>query len=165
MFNIGAIVSQLALSIDRKTETGPKDAAKFFQDAAGAFAHMRDHACLKIDTPRPIDMTFECATMLEKLMLAQAQECVLEKAINDQKSPALQARLAKQIAIYYDECSRLLTNKPLNEHFDKSWQAHATVKSLLYHLEADLQNAAALRMEDDLKGVANEISRLKVSYG
>lgn len=163
MFNIGAVVSQLALSVDRKTESGAKESSRFFQEAAGAFAHMRDHACLKIDAPRPVDMTFECATMLEKLMLAQAQECVLEKAAVDHKSPALQARLAKQIALFYDECSRLLTNKPLSDHFDKSWQAHATVKSLLYHLEADLQNAFALRTEDDLKGVANEISRLKAA--
>jgi programmed cell death 6-interacting protein len=122
MFNLGAIISQLALSVDRKTETGAKECSKFFQEAAGAYAHMRDHACLKIDAPRPIDLTFECATMLEKLMLAQAQECVLEKAAADAKSPALLARLSKQIGLFYDECSRLLTSKPLSDHFDRSWQ-------------------------------------------
>lgn len=36
-------------------------------------------------------------------------------------------RLAKQAALYYEECSRLLSSAPLNQHFDKSWQAHALV--------------------------------------
>lgn len=30
--------------------------------------------------------------MMERLMLAQAQECVYEKAVTDKKSPALLAR-------------------------------------------------------------------------
>ena len=36
-----------------------------------------------------------CAGMLEKLCLAQAQECVFEKARTDKKSPAILARLVQ----------------------------------------------------------------------
>ena len=62
------------------------------QEAAGAFAFLRDEASLKMDAPRPADLGPEAAAMLERLMLAQAQECVFEKALADKKSPALLAR-------------------------------------------------------------------------
>lgn len=41
------------------------------QEAAGAFAFLRDEASLKMDTPRPHDVGPEAAAMLERLMLAQ----------------------------------------------------------------------------------------------
>lgn len=43
------------------------------QEAAGTYAFLRDVACLKLEQPRPLDLTPEAAAMLEKLMLAQAQ--------------------------------------------------------------------------------------------
>ena len=162
-FNIAAAISQYALESDRRTEAGLSNAVRLFQEAAGAFAYLRDATSLKVDAPRPIDLSPECAAMLERLMLAQAQECVLEKGIAGGKQPATLARLAKQVALFYDDTSRLLSSKPLSDHFDRSWQAHAAVKSLLFHLEADLQNAAHLRDEDFIKGVANEIAQLKAS--
>ena len=45
-----------------------------------------------MDVPRPVDLSLECCTMLEKLMLAQAQECFYEKATRDNKSPGIVAR-------------------------------------------------------------------------
>jgi programmed cell death 6-interacting protein len=69
----------------------------------------------QVEQPRPLDLTPESASMLEKLMLAQAQECVLEKAIADKKAPGVVARLAKQCAVFYRECSTLLAASPLNQ--------------------------------------------------
>jgi hypothetical protein len=40
-----------------------------------------------------VDISPECAAMLEKLCLAQAQECTFEKARQDGKKPAVLARL------------------------------------------------------------------------
>lgn len=71
-------------------------------------------------------------------------------------------RLSKQVSSYYDDCSRLLTSAPLTSHFDKSWVAHAGVKSMLYDVEAIVQSSAALAAADPLAGVAQEIARLKV---
>lgn len=62
------------------------------QEAAGAFAHLRDVASLRVEQPRPVDISPECASMLERLCLAQAQECIFEKARADGKSPAILAR-------------------------------------------------------------------------
>ncbi|KAL4420092.1 hypothetical protein ABPG77_000573 [Micractinium sp. CCAP 211/92] len=163
LFNLGAVQSQMALACDRKTDQGLKESAKYFQDSAGSFGYLRDVASLKLESPRPLDLTPEAASMLEKLMLAQAQECVLEKSINDKKAPGIVARLAKQAAVYYRECAALLNAPPLNQHFDRSWLAHATVKSLLYDVEGTVQNSAALRDADEFAGVAKEIARLRAS--
>lgn len=65
------------------------------QEAAGAFAHLRDVAALRVEQPRPVDISPECASMLERLCLAQAQECVFEKARADKKSSALLARCVR----------------------------------------------------------------------
>jgi hypothetical protein len=40
---------------------------------------------------------------------------VLEKAISDKKAPGVVARVAKQAAVYYRECSSLLSVAPLNQ--------------------------------------------------
>lgn len=53
---------------------------------------LRDGPSLKVEQPRPIDISPECAAMLEKLCLAQAQECTFEKARQDKKNPAILAR-------------------------------------------------------------------------
>jgi len=68
------------------------------QEAAGAFAHLRDVASLRVEQPRPVDISPECASMLEKLCLAQAQECIFEKARADKKSSAILARYAYKVA-------------------------------------------------------------------
>lgn len=62
------------------------------QEAAGCFALLRDRDAPRVDPPRPVDVSPECCTMLEKLMLAQAQECFFEKATKDNKSPGIVAR-------------------------------------------------------------------------
>jgi hypothetical protein len=48
-----------------------------------------------------VDISKECCNMLVWLMLAQAQECAHIKAVADNKSPGLLAKLAKQAASYY----------------------------------------------------------------
>lgn len=55
-----------------------------------------------------------------------------------------------------------LPTPPAPQHFDRSWLAHATVKSLLYDVEGTVQNSAALRDADEFAGVAKEIARLRV---
>lgn len=71
----------------------------------------------------------------------------------------LACRLAKQVSVFYEEVHRLLTSAPLASHFDKSWTAHVAVKTSLYDVESQLQNAEALHADDE---IASEIARLQV---
>ena len=41
------------------------------QEAAGVFAELRDTVSLRVEAPRPVDLSPECAHMLERLCLAQ----------------------------------------------------------------------------------------------
>ena len=72
-------------------------------------------------------------------------------------------RLAKQVSVFYEDVRRLLSAFPLNQHFDKSWLAHVTVKSLLYEVESMAQSATAVRAAEEVSGCAQEIARLKVT--
>lgn len=65
------------------------------------------------------------------------------------------------MSAFYDDVLRLLTNPPLNQHFDKSWTSHVQVKTTLYNVESQLQQAAQLHKDDD---IAPEIARLKVIH-
>ena len=62
------------------------------QDAAGVFAELRDVVSLRVEAPRPVDISPECANMLERLCLAQAQELTFEKFRADGKNPSILAR-------------------------------------------------------------------------
>lgn len=43
------------------------------QEACGLFALLRETESGKTESPRPLDISPECCTLLEKLMLTQAQ--------------------------------------------------------------------------------------------
>lgn len=137
LFNLAATLSQIAIASDRSDAQGVKDACKYFQESAGALQYLKDHVAMKAENPRPVDISPECVTMLEKLMLSQAQEIFYEKAVADGKTAGVVAKLGKQTAILYDEVFRALTTNPtLAAHFDKSWPSHAIAKSQYYDIQA-----------------------------
>lgn len=161
IFNLGAIQSQLGLGADRSTPNGIKQACNAFQAAAGAFAFLRDNISLKASaSSSTMDITVECAGMLERLMLSQAQECFFEKAIIDQKPSSLCGKIARQVGLYYEETHAALILPPLNQHFDRAWLAHVQLKAAQFHGEACYRLALDLHEKED---IAEEIARLKVA--
>jgi programmed cell death 6-interacting protein len=127
LFNVAAVLSQQALQVERGTGEGITQACRLFQEAAGCFALLRETEAAKCDaSPKPVDLSPECCSMLERLMLAQAQECVLHKASQDRKSPGTQARLAKQAAGMYGEVAALFAAPALASHFEKSWAVESS---------------------------------------
>lgn len=89
------------------------------------------------------------------------QKRVVEVAYSHKftKGFLFECRLTKQVSAFYDDVLRLLSGAPLSQHFDKSWTSHVQVKTTLYDVESQLQQAAQLHKDDD---IAPEISRLKV---
>ncbi|KAG8060130.1 hypothetical protein GUJ93_ZPchr0002g24877 [Zizania palustris] len=94
VFNVGAASSRIAVDVDRVAEGGIKAACGEFQRAAGAF---RAAAELMDREEGTVDMGPEAAAMLERLMLAQAQECCFERALAAGTSPAACSKVAKQV--------------------------------------------------------------------
>lgn len=103
LFNLGAVYSQIGLSFDRATVEGRRQASHAFIAAAGTFAYLRDNASTKasMGSSTTVDVSLECAGMLERLMLAQAQECVFENTIAKGSTPGVCAKIARQVSAFY----------------------------------------------------------------
>ncbi|XP_070043746.1 vacuolar-sorting protein BRO1-like [Nicotiana tomentosiformis] len=160
LFNLGAVHSQMGLSLDRSAVEGRRQASHSFIAAAGAFAFLRDNVAMKasMGSSTTVDMSVECAGMLERLMLAQAQECVFENTIAKGSTPGVCAKISRQAGIYYEEALAALTVAPLNYHFDKGWLAHVQLKAALFYAEACYRYGMELHEKEE---IAEEIARLK----
>ncbi|KAK6931572.1 ALIX V-shaped domain [Dillenia turbinata] len=160
LFNLGAVHSQIGLSFDRSSVDGRKSASHSFIAAAGAFAYLRDNASTKasIGNSTTVDMTVECAGMLERLMLAQAQECVFENTIAKGSTPGVCAKISRQVGLFYEEALAALNNSPLNQHFDKTWLSHVQLKAALFFGEASYRCSLELHEKEE---IAEEIARLR----
>ncbi|CAI5958608.1 unnamed protein product [Closterium sp. NIES-65] len=159
-FNIAATLSQIALAADRSTAAGLKAACNAFQAAAGAFAYLRDHISGKAlagGGTCTTDIAGETAGMLERLMLGQAQECFYEKALGEGKPNQICARIAQQVAMFYEEAHAALLLPPLSAHFDRQWVANVLFKARHFHAEALYRAALDLHAREE---VAEEIARL-----
>lgn len=98
LFNIGAVHSQIGSMAERDSVEGRKVAYAEFQKAAGVFRLVKENAV----AGATVDLTAECAGMLETLMLAQAQECMFDKVIADSKGVTLCSKVAKQVGSHLD---------------------------------------------------------------
>lgn len=160
LFNLGAVYSQIGLSYDRATVDGRRQASHAFIAAAGAFAFLRDNAATKasIGNSATVDISVECAGMLERLMLAQAQECVFENTIAKGSTPGVCAKISRQVGVYYEEALAALNVAPLNQHFDKAWISHVQLKAALFYAEACYRYGIELHEKEE---IAEEIARLR----
>ncbi|NP_001152549.1 ALG2-interacting protein X [Zea mays] len=162
LFNLGAVYSQIALAADRSTDVGIRIACGAFQSAAGAFAWLRESGAAAKAVAAgttTVDITPECAGMLEKLMLAQAQECFFEKVIGGGKPPALCSKVARQVGILYEEAYTALSASPLSQHFDKTWVSHVQLKAAQFYADACYRYSLDLHEKEE---IAEEIARLKI---
>ncbi len=87
------------------------------QDAAGVFAELRDVVSLRVEAPRPVDISPECANMLERLCLAQAQELTFEKFRADGKNPGILARWRSLLCMPVP-----LTHQPIHCFLLAAWR-------------------------------------------
>ncbi|KAL7001057.1 bck1-like resistance to osmotic shock, partial [Sarracenia purpurea var. burkii] len=103
LFNLGAVHSQIGLTFDRSSIEGRRQASHAFIAAAGAFAFLRDNESAKasMGSSATVDVSVECAGMLERLMLAQAQECVFENTIAKGSTPGVCAKISRQVSVSY----------------------------------------------------------------
>ncbi|KAG2321340.1 hypothetical protein Bca52824_014553 [Brassica carinata] len=161
LFNLGASYSQIALGCDRTTVDGRRQASHAFMGAAGALAWARDNESVKAmigQSSTTVDVTVECVGMLERLMVAQAQECVFENTIAKGSTPGVSAKISRQAGIFYEEALAALTASPLKDHFEKGWISHVQMKAALFYSEACYRYGMELHEKEE---IAEEIARLR----
>jgi BRO1-like domain len=123
----------------------------------GLLKYLRENVTLKTDSPRSVDISGECCTMLESLMLAQAQEMFYElmhaKRTANPKAftYGLLAQVAASTAGLYNEVAEKYAKPQLVKHFDKEWAESSRVKNILYTAEAHYMQALQLQPQAGAK--------------
>lgn len=85
LYNIGALHSKLGAAETRTTPDSMKAACTHFQTAVWAFQHLKEH----YPQPSGVDLSPEIMKLFQDICLAQAQECILEKSMQDSRKPAI----------------------------------------------------------------------------
>lgn len=133
LYNLGALHSMLGAMDKRVSEEGMKVSCTHFQCAAGAFAYLREH----FPQAYSVDMSRQILTLNVNLMLGQAQECLLEKSMLDNRKSFLVARISAQVVDYYKEACRALESPDtasLLGRVQKDWRKLVQMK--IYYFAA-----------------------------
>ncbi|KAI0367789.1 BRO1-domain-containing protein [Pilatotrama ljubarskyi] len=164
LYNLAALYSQLGAAEDRSTPHGLKQAIKFYQSAAGTLNYLHDSvipqltASLGPEDP-PMEISEAFVKSLEFLMLAQAQECVWQRAVMDNYKNGLIAKLAAKVASFYSSAVRYVKDATpsIRHSFPSFWVSHLETKQL--HFLAAAQYRKSL---EDLEAhkYGHEIARL-----
>ncbi|KAL4617167.1 tyrosine-protein phosphatase non-receptor type 23 [Arapaima gigas] len=133
LYNLGALHSMLGAMDNRVSEEGMKVSCTHFQCSAGAFSYLRDHFSHNYS----VDMSHQILNLNINLMLGQAQECLLEKSMLDNRKSFLVARISAQVVDYYKEACRALENSEtasLLGKIQKDWKKLVQMK--IYYFAA-----------------------------
>lgn len=119
LYNLGALHSILGTLDNRLSEEGMKVSCTHFQCAAGAFTYLRDH----YNNNYSSDVNSQTLSINISLMLGQAQECLLEKTLLDNRKSHLIAKICAQVCDYYKDCLRVLDHSEcVPGRIQKEWR-------------------------------------------
>uniref|UniRef100_A0A3B3QIR0 Tyrosine-protein phosphatase non-receptor type 23 n=1 Tax=Paramormyrops kingsleyae TaxID=1676925 RepID=A0A3B3QIR0_9TELE len=133
LYNLGALHSMLGAMDNRVSEEGMKVSCTHFQCSAGAFSYLKDHFSHSFS----VDMSHQILNLNINLMLGQAQECLLEKSMLDNRKSFLVARISAQVVDYYREACWTLENSDtasLLGKIQKDWKKLVQMK--IYYFAA-----------------------------
>ncbi|XP_063974590.1 programmed cell death 6-interacting protein [Diachasmimorpha longicaudata] len=158
LFNIAALQSSVAASQSMESDEGLKLSAKLFQQAAGIFNYLKGNVMLSIHQEPTPDMSPDTLSALSSLMLAQAQEIFVHKAIHDSMKEGVIAKLASQAEEMYAETAKLFQKDMFRSFWDKDWVPLITGKQSGYRAMAELYQSAVCKTK---KAIGEEIARLE----
>ncbi|XP_004595065.2 rhophilin-2 isoform X1 [Ochotona princeps] len=145
LFNMGALYTQIGTRCDRQTQAGLESAVDAFQRAAGVLNNLKETFT---HTPS-YDMSPAMLSVLVKMMLAQAQECVFEKISlagirNEFFSLVKVAQEAAKVGEVYQQLHAAMSQAPVKENIPYSWASVARVKAHHYGALAHYFSATLL---------------------
>ncbi|XP_055382713.1 tyrosine-protein phosphatase non-receptor type 23 isoform X2 [Condylostylus longicornis] len=99
LYNIAVLHTEVGATVQRTDIEGMKLACTHFQCAAWAFGELKEKF-QNINSNTDF-MTPELLVFMQQISFAQAQECILEKSLIDNRKPIIVARVTAQIINYY----------------------------------------------------------------
>lgn len=157
LYNLAALYSQLAVSLNRSTSDGLKSACNYFCQAAGVISHLKTEIIPDMRSSPPEDMDTMTLESLQQLLLAQAQECFWSKAVKDGLKDGLIAKLAAKVSDFYDQAAEFGTK---SDAISTDWIHHMTAKH--HHFAAAAQYRASRECLEKQK-FGEEVARLRDS--
>nr|XP_020668313.1 rhophilin-2 isoform X3 [Pogona vitticeps] len=155
LFNIGAVYTQIGTRCNRQTPAGLQKAIDAFQKAAGVLNYLKETFT---HTPS-YDMSPAMLSVLVKMMLAQAEECVFEQIClpgirNEFFTLVKMAQEAAKVGETYMLVNIAMNQAPVKENIPYSWSKLAQVKSdhfraLAHYFVATILSDHQLRENDD----------------
>lgn len=145
LFNMAALFSQIGTRSNRQTTVGLEEAISSFQKAAGILNHLKESFT---HTPS-YDMSPAMLSMLIRMMLAQAQECLFEKTAlpgiqNQFYSLLKMAQEAAKVSEIYDQVYQSMIQTPIKDNVPLFWSTMSQVKTNHYSSMAHYFVASAL---------------------
>lgn len=158
LFNIAALQSALAASQSTDSDDGLKLALKWLQQSAGIFAHLKGVTPFAIPQEPTPDLNPDTLQVLSNLMLAQAQEIFIVKAIKDNMKEAIIAKLSCQCEDLYAETLRGMQKDSIRSLWEKEWIATVAGKQAGFHAMTQLYQSMVCRAN---QAIGEEIARLQ----
>ncbi|XP_012941676.1 rhophilin-2 [Aplysia californica] len=161
LYNMGALYTQIACKQDRTTKEGVVQSIVNFEKAAGIFQYLATH----FSHAPSQDMQQESLAMLVSLMLAQAQECVLESRLicgsKDGIFACTQiAQEASMVSQRYKDTHEKMSLEPTKSYLPFSWLAMAETKQHFFRGLSHYYIALALLEQKD----SREGKKLKMMF-
>lgn len=134
LFNVAASHTQVGASVTRGDVEGMKLSCTHFQVAAWSFGELKEKYT-NISSGADF-MTTELLVFMQQVSFAQAQECILEKSLIDNRKPNIVAKVTAQIVMFYGAAlAALLTggdDGPVSQVIDKAifklWKKYVRFK-------------------------------------
>ncbi|XP_032629249.1 rhophilin-2 [Chelonoidis abingdonii] len=155
LFNIGALYTQIGTRCNRQTKPGLENAVDAFQRAAGILNYLKETFT---HTPS-YDMSPAMLSVLVKMMLAQAQECVFEQISlpgirNEFFTLVKMAQEVAKVGEVYTLVNTAMNQAPVKANIPYSWSNMAKIKSdhykaLAHYFVATLLSDHQLHPSDD----------------
>lgn len=160
LFNIAALQSAVACAQSLDNDEGLKLAMKLFQQAGGIFQLLKASAPAAIPQEPTPDLNQEVLHVLSTLMVAQAQEIFVTKAIKDNMKDLIVAKLCCQCEELYADVLRSMQKDALRSLWEKEYINTVAGKQAGFHAMTQLYASLDCRSR---KKVGEEISRLQHS--
>ncbi|KAI4487732.1 hypothetical protein M0802_011878 [Mischocyttarus mexicanus] len=158
LFNIAALQSSVAATQSLESDEGLKLAAKLFQLSAAIFNHLKGTVMIAIQQEPTPDISPETLGALSSLMLAQAQEIFVHKAIHDSMKEVIIAKLAAQAEELYADALKLFQKEIFRTFWDKEWVPLIAGKQAGYRAMMEFYQSLVCKNN---KSIGEEIARVE----
>ncbi|XP_060518621.1 tyrosine-protein phosphatase non-receptor type 23 isoform X2 [Cylas formicarius] len=136
MYNIGALHTFLGSQDSRSTADGMKMACAHYQCAAWAFQTLKEKYFDMVNYVSSIELV----NFYQQVCLAQAQECILEKSMLDNRKSTIISKVAVQVYDYYrhaSNCLKCTGDDTCGRQTYKEWSRYLQFK-VAYHRSISL---------------------------